>query len=139
MASPPEQVRSAGGVPRRERDGRPEVAVIHRPEYDDWSLPKGELNPGEGWEEAAVREVEEETGLRCRLGAELPPAEYLDEKGRPKLVRYWVMTPEDGDFRPTEEVDELRWLPRDEALALMTYEHDRELVRAATDAAAPGA
>ena len=64
---------------------------MHRPRYDDWSLPKGKLDPGEGWEEAALREVEEEVGLRCRLGRELPPTRYRDNKGRAKVVRYWLM------------------------------------------------
>src|SRR3954470_10760122 len=66
------EVLAAGGVVVR--DGR--VAVVHRPKYDDWSLPKGKLDPGEGFEEAALREVEEETGMRCRLGRELPSTEY---------------------------------------------------------------
>jgi 8-oxo-dGTP diphosphatase len=106
------------------------VAVVHRPKYDDWSLPKGKLDPGEGFEEAALREVEEETGMRCRLGRQLPSTEYHDSKGRPKLVRYWEMTPLDGEFAPSGEVDELRWLEPREADALLSYEHDRELLEA---------
>jgi 8-oxo-dGTP diphosphatase len=118
------EVLAAGGVVIR--DGK--VALVHRPKYDDWSFPKGKLDPGESFEEAALREVEEETGLRCRLGRELPNTEYHDAKGRPKLVRYWEMTPLEGDFTPTEEVDELRWLDPAEAERLLSYEHDRELL-----------
>ena len=124
------EVAAAGGVVVREgRDG-PEVALVHRPKYDDWSLPKGKLDPGESWEEAALREVEEETGLRCELGDELQPARYRDRKGRDKLVRWWLMRPLDGEFEPTDEVDELRWLGREAALELLDYDHDRELVSA---------
>jgi 8-oxo-dGTP diphosphatase len=123
-------VSAAGGVVVREAPGGPEVAVVHRPRYDDWSLPKGKLEPGEGWGEAALREVEEETGLRCELGAELAPARYRDRKGREKLVRWWLMRPLDGEFVPNDEVDELRWLSLDEALESLDYDHDRDLVRA---------
>ena len=119
------EVRAAGGVVRRE-DGN--IAIVHRPRYDDWSLPKGKLDPGEGFEEAALREVEEETGLRARLGRELPSVEYTDNNGRPKLVRYWEMEPIEGEFTPSDEVDELRWLGPDEAEALLSYDHDRELL-----------
>jgi 8-oxo-dGTP diphosphatase len=120
------EVKAAGGVVRRE-DG--EILVVHRPRYDDWSFPKGKLDPGEGWEEAALREVEEEIGFRCRLGRELPPTSYKDQKGRSKLVRYWLMEPEEGEFEPNDEVDELRWLIPSAAAELLTYPHDRELVR----------
>ena len=123
------EVAAAGGVVLR--DG--EIAVVHRPRYDDWSLPKGKLDPGEGWEEAAVREVEEETGLRCELGAELAPARYRDRKGRDKLVRWWLMRPLEGEFTATDEVDELRWLDLEAALELLDYDHDRELVQALVD------
>jgi 8-oxo-dGTP diphosphatase len=122
-----EIVKAAGGVVVR--DGL--VAVVHRPKYDDWSLPKGKLDPGEGFREAALREVEEEIGLRCRLGEELPMVRYRDAKGRPKLVRYWRMEPLEGDFTPNDEVDEMRWLPPDEATAVLSYPRDREVVRAA--------
>ena len=117
---------AAGGVVVR--DGL--VAVVHRPRYDDWSLPKGKLDPGESFEEAALREVGEETGLRCELVQELPSVEY-EVRGRPKLVRYWVMdVAEDQCFAPNDEVDELRWLELPAAAALLTYEHDQELVAA---------
>jgi 8-oxo-dGTP diphosphatase len=121
-----EQVRAAGGVVVR--DGR--VAVVHRPKYDDWSLPKGKLDEGESFEDAALREVEEETGLRCRLVRELPAVEY-EVRGRPKLVRYWAMEVEDETpFVPNDEVDEVRWIEPAEALALLSYDRDREPVRA---------
>jgi 8-oxo-dGTP pyrophosphatase MutT (NUDIX family) len=131
-----ELVRAAGGlVWRHGRGGEVQVALIHRPAYDDWSLPKGKLRDGEGEEEAALREVEEETGLRCRLGRPLGVNRYLDRRGRPKEVRYWLMRPLDGTFRPNKEVDELRWLPAEEAERLLTYQHDRDLVRGLEGAA----
>ena len=121
------RVEAAGGVVAR--DGR--VLLVHRPRYDDWTLPKGKLDPGESFEEAALREVEEETGLRCRLVRELPPTHY-DVSGLQKVVRYWLMEPEaDAPFTPNDETDELRWLPPEEAVALLTYDRDRAVVAAA--------
>jgi 8-oxo-dGTP diphosphatase len=112
-----------------DEDGR--VALVHRPKYDDWTLPKGKLYPGESFEEAALREVEEETGLRCRLVRELPSSEYPDAKGRPKLVRYWLMEVEsDRGFAPGDEVDEVRRLPLDDALTLLTYDRDHDVLMA---------
>ena len=126
------EVRAAGGLV--ERDGL--VLLVHRPRYDDWSLPKGKLDPGEGFEEAALREVEEEAGLRCALGEELPPTRYTDRKGRPKEVRYWRMTVlHDAGHGLDDEVDELAWLAPTEAAARCTYTHDRELVAAYASAA----
>ena len=125
-------ITAAGGVVvRRDEEGRTRVAVIHRPKYGDWSLPKGKLEKGEGWQEAALREVHEEIGYECELGPELPHVSYLDRKGRRKLVRYWLMEPIDGEFEPHGEVDELRWLTPEEAEELLTYPHDKELVRRA--------
>ena len=125
-------VRAAGGVlVRRDESGRPRVAVIHRPKYVDWSLPKGKLEEGEGWLEAALREVHEETGYRCEPGPELSPVAYLDRHSRRKLVRYWLMDPVEGRFEPHEEVDALRWVLGEEADGLLTYDHDRDLVRRA--------
>lgn len=121
------QVRAAGGVVVRE--GR--IAVVHRPYRADWSLPKGKLEKGETDEQAALREVLEETGLRCMLGPELPPITYRDNKDRPKIVRYWRMTVVDGEFEPNDEVDELRWLTPADAVALLTYERDASVVEAA--------
>jgi len=121
------EVLAAGGLVVRD-DGR--VAVIHRPRYDDWSLPKGKLDPGESFEDGALREVFEETGVRGRITEELIPTTYVDRKGRDKLVRWYRMDVEDdpGDFAPNDEVDELRWLTPAEALDLVSYEHDRTLL-----------
>jgi 8-oxo-dGTP diphosphatase len=125
-------IAAAGGVlVAPDGNGRPTVAVIHRPKYMDWSLPKGKLEEGEGWQEAALREVEEETGYRARPLDELDRVSYLDRKARRKLVRYWLMEPIDGQFAPHGEVDELRWVSVDEADRLLTYEHDKEIVHEA--------
>jgi 8-oxo-dGTP diphosphatase len=128
------EVRAAGGVLLRDAPSGPEVAVIHRPKYGDWSLPKGKLEDGEDFEGAARREVEEETGMQADLGPELSSVSYRDRKGRTKLVRYWLMRPLDGEFQPGSEVDELRWLDPDAAQELLSYEHDAALVREAVAA-----
>ncbi len=122
------EVLAAGGVVVRGEGAEARIAVIHRPKYGDWTLPKGKLDPGEGFEQAALREVEEEAGLRCELGRELGSVAYTDRKGRSKLVRYWLMRPLSGDFEPNDEVDELRWLDPAAAAGLLTYGHDVELV-----------
>ena len=122
-----DEVRAAGGVVIR--DGL--VAVVHRPRYDDWSLPKGKLDEGETFEEAALREVWEETGLRCSLEGALPDVRY-SVRDRPKVVRYWLMSVDDDPgFEPNDEVDELRWLSPTAAAALLTYDRDKEVVSAA--------
>ena len=125
-------VRAAGGVVWRRGDGEPVIVVVHRPRYDDWSLPKGKCDPGETYADCALREVQEETGFACRLGAELPSTHYVDSKGRPKTVRYWAMEPlvGDGEFEPNAEVDEIRWLSKDDAVKLLSYAHDRPVVLA---------
>jgi 8-oxo-dGTP diphosphatase len=126
------EIAAAGGVlVARDGEGSTRVAVIHRPKYMDWSLPKGKLEEGESWTEAALREVEEETGYRCEAIIELAHVSYLDRKARRKLVRYWLMEPVEGGFVPHSEVDELRWLTPDEADGRLTYPHDKELVRKA--------
>src|SRR5437667_9917033 len=106
-------VRAAGGVVWRPADqAGPQILVVHRPRYDDWSLPKGKCDPGESDPDCALREVWEETGLTCRLGAELPSTRYRDSKGRNKRVRYWAMEPlSDDGFIPNAEIDDIRWLP----------------------------
>jgi 8-oxo-dGTP diphosphatase len=119
-------VQAAGGLVVRD-DGR--VAVVHRPKYDDWSLPKGKLVKGESFEDAALREVEEETGARAVLREELPSDAYIDPKGRPKTVRWWRMdVADEGRFTASAEVDEVRWLTPEQADTLLSYEHDRGLV-----------
>jgi 8-oxo-dGTP diphosphatase len=125
------EVKASGGVVWRRGEHGVEIAVVHRPRYDDWSLPKGKLDPGESWEAAALREVEEEIGVRCRLGDELTPTAYDDNKGRAKVVRYWLMEALDGEFVPSGEVDEMRWLAPADAAPLLTYDRDRELLREA--------
>jgi 8-oxo-dGTP diphosphatase len=122
-------LRAAGGVPVREDGGGVEVLVVHRPRYDDWTFPKGKREPGETDEECAIREVEEETGLRCALEEELPSTTYVDRHGRPKLVRYWRMRPVSGELRVAEEADEARWLGPAEAASLLTYERDLAVLR----------
>jgi 8-oxo-dGTP diphosphatase len=124
------RVLAAGGVLYRDRDGQLEVLLVHRPKYDDWTFPKGKLDPGESFEDAARREVEEETGLRCQLGRELPTTRYNDKKGRPKLVRYWAMDGCEGQFTPTDEVDEVSWLHPEDASRVLSYDHDREVLAA---------
>jgi 8-oxo-dGTP pyrophosphatase MutT (NUDIX family) len=123
-----EVVQAAGGLVIRREGDVLQIAVVHRPIHQDWSYPKGKLEEGETFEAAALREVHEETGLTCRLIRFLGHTEYIDRKGRPKAVAYWVMAAENGSFRPNEEVDEVRWLDAAEASALLSYERDRELL-----------
>jgi 8-oxo-dGTP pyrophosphatase MutT (NUDIX family) len=129
-----EAVRAAGGIPWHCRDGRIEVLLVHRPQYDDWTFPKGKNRPGEADEDAAVREVAEETGLVCRLGAELPSTTYV-VKGQPKLVRYWALEPEEPEAaKPQHEIDELAWLPPAHAAERLSYERDLDVLRAFLEA-----
>ena len=123
-----EPVRAAGGLVVREGANGGEILVVHRPAYDDWSFPKGKLEPDENEEETAVREVEEETGLRCRLDRELATTRYRDARGRAKTVRYWLMTPVAGVLAAANEVDQARFVSVAEASGLLTYERDRELL-----------
>jgi 8-oxo-dGTP diphosphatase len=123
-------IRAAGGVVVRSGPGGEEVLVVHRPQYDDWSFPKGKALPGESDEACAVREVEEETGLVCELGDELPATVYRDAKGRLKRARYWLMTPVVGELAFRHEVDDARWLPVHEAKERLTYARDAAVIDA---------
>ena len=118
-------VRAAGGVVwRRNADGEVEVVLVHRSRYDDWSLPKGKVDPGETDEEAAQREVEEESTVVGLLGAELAGTTYVDRSGRTKTVRYWAMTTEGSEPSGSNEVDDARWVPMAEAKRRLTYDRD---------------
>jgi 8-oxo-dGTP diphosphatase len=128
-------VRAAGGIVLRPAPaGGWHVLLVHRPRYDDWSLPKGKADPGERDEETALREVEEETGLRCTLGVRAGRTRYRDSKGRDKVVHYWLMEPEpgaaigDGAFVPNDEVDEVQWCTVAEGVERLSYAHDRKLL-----------
>lgn len=118
-------VRAAGGIVLGDGGA---VLVVHRPRYDDWSFPKGKAADGETDEECALREVEEETGLRCELLDEVASTSYTDGRGRPKRVRYWLMRPVGGELAFHHEVDRARWVPVAEARELLTYSHDVELL-----------
>ncbi len=125
-----EVVQAAGGLLVRRQDGQLRIALVHRPIHQDWSYPKGKLEEGETFEKAAQREVFEETGFACRLLRFIGHTEYVDRKGRPKVVAYWVMLAESGSFVPNEEVDELRWVDVVTAGFLLTYDRDRALLAA---------
>ena len=119
-------VRAAGGlVVRNDR-----VLLVHRPKYDDWTFPKGKAEDGETDEDCALREVREETGFACELVEPAGVTEYIDSKGRPKVVRWFLMHPLGGEFEPTDEVDELRWTSTSEAAELLSYDHDLPLLGA---------
>jgi 8-oxo-dGTP diphosphatase len=128
LNTPIEIVRAAGGLVVRRQSGELEIAVVHRPVHQDWSYPKGKLEEGETFEDAAQREVLEETGLVCRLLRFVGHTDYTDRKGRPKVVAYWVMSAVAGTFAPNEEVDELRWVDVEVAGQLLSYERDREFL-----------
>jgi 8-oxo-dGTP diphosphatase len=124
-------VLAAGGVVWRRVDGGAiEVVLIHRARYDDWSLPKGKLDPGETDEQAALREVQEETCVIGRLGPELPTTTYLDRSGKTKRVRYWAMTVASGAPSGDHEVDRAEWVPIDRALDRLSYGRDAEVLAA---------
>ncbi|MBA2461973.1 MAG: NUDIX hydrolase [Actinobacteria bacterium] len=120
-------VRAAGGVVVRPG---PEVLLVHRPKYGDWTFPKGKADDGESDVDCALREVEEETGFRCRLESELPSTRYRDSRGRRKVVRWWRMSVEGGEFEGNREVDEIRWLRPENAAGLLSYERDLPLLEA---------
>jgi len=126
-----DEIRAAGAVLWRPAGSGTQVALVHRPKYDDWSFPKGKLEPGEHVLLAAVREVAEETGLRVTLGRRLPPVRYLGGS-MPKRVDYWVATAaaDTGSFVPNAEIDEVSWLAASSAAARLSYERDAETLAA---------
>ncbi|MGH9178308.1 MAG: NUDIX hydrolase [Acidimicrobiales bacterium] len=130
MSAAAGEIRAAGGVVWRPADDGVEVLIVHRPRYDDWSLPKGKNDPGESDEDCARREVAEETGLHCEMGAHVADVRYLDGSGRPKVARYWAMRPLGGVFVPGREVDEVRWLPVARARRELSYARDVEVLDA---------
>jgi 8-oxo-dGTP pyrophosphatase MutT (NUDIX family) len=123
-------VRAAGGIVLRRVAGADEweVALVYRASRGDWGFPKGKLEPGETELFCARREVEEETGLLCNIGAYVGQTQYVDRRKRPKIVHYWLMEPLDGVFAPTEEVDDMQWVPLGIADRVLSYEHDRVLL-----------
>ena len=123
-----ERVEAAGGVLWRGDPASPEIALVHRPRYDDWSLPKGKLDHGEHPLLAALREIEEETGYAARPGRRLGSLRYEVPEG-PKRVRYWACeAATDGEFRPNREVDELWWATVPQALARLDPDHDQRVL-----------
>lgn len=128
-------IEAAGGVMIKDGDDGPVVLVVHRVRHDDWSLPKGKLDEGESAPVAAVREVEEETGVRGEVGEELPSVFYRSDAG-PKRVRWYRMTHVAGDpeqREPDAEVDVACFMPVTRALDVLTYAYDRDLLRHALD------
>lgn len=128
------EILAAGGIVIDTGTGGPRILLVHRPRYDDWSFPKGKLDPGETVEEAAVREVKEETGLACRIIRELATTRYVyrtRNKGRlkPKAVHYFLMERVSGDIHvPGEEVDRAAWFHVEKAVRKLSYEEDRKLL-----------
>lgn len=133
MSSKP-KLSASGGVILREYEGQRQVLIVHRPHYDDWSLPKGKGKSDELPPQTAIREIAEETGIQACLDLRLPTARYPVSKGI-KMVHFWrgrAVT--DNGFRPNDEVDTIRWLNIEEALTALSYETDRDVVHAACQA-----
>ncbi|MDQ6614168.1 MAG: NUDIX hydrolase [Actinomycetota bacterium] len=138
--SPDGPVRAAGGViwrPSERSPGQVDVVLVHRPAYDDWSLPKGKADPGENDEDTARREIREETGLETELGVELPSTHYLDRFSQPKVVRYWAMVPVGGALKAHHEVDDAQWVPLDRARQMLSYPRDQAVLDALREAISP--
>ncbi|MEM9466752.1 MAG: NUDIX hydrolase [Actinomycetota bacterium] len=125
---PDVEVWAGGGVVWRTVGDVVELLLVHRDHREDWSFPKGKLDPGETLIECAVREVEEETGLRCETGERLAIVEYRDGRGRDKAVVYWLMVVVGGRFEPNDEVDACGWFDLASARTVLTYDRDRDLV-----------
>ncbi|MDJ0952290.1 MAG: NUDIX hydrolase [Acidimicrobiia bacterium] len=130
---PPRPILAAGGVLYRDGypDSGPEFLLVHRNRYHDWSLPKGKLDRNESFEDAAVREIREETGFKSQRKDYLGAVTYETNRSRLKLVKYWLMKAKKGRFQPNEEVDRIEWVGIHGAQALLTYNRDARLVERA--------
>jgi len=127
-AHPEIEVWAAGGVVWRDIEPGPELLLVHRSIHEDWTFPKGKVDEGETLRRCARREVEEETGFRCRTHRRLPVVTYRDARRRRKAVVYWIMTVDGGAFVPNVEVDAAGWFDLESARATLTYRHDVELL-----------
>ena len=126
--APSDLIRAAGGIIMRvTAAGRTEIACIYRESRGDWTFPKGKLDAGETFEQAALREVLEETSMHCRVVRFIGTTNYTHRKGRPKIVAYYLMVVDGGDFEPNDEVDDLVWLPMDRVREHLTWDRDQEL------------
>ena len=126
--APSDLIRAAGGIIMRvTAAGRTEIACIYRESRGDWTFPKGKLDAGETFEQAALREVLEETAMHCRVVRFIGTTNYTHRKGRPKIVAYYLMVVDGGDFEPNDEVDDLVWLPMDRVREHLTWDRDQEL------------
>ena len=126
--APSDLIRAAGGIIMRvTAAGRTEIACIYRESRGDWTFPKGKLDAGETFEQAALREVLEETAMHCRVVRFIGTTNYTHRKGRPKIVAYYLMVVDGGDFEPNDEVDDLVWLPMDRVRDHLTWDRDQEL------------
>jgi len=121
------EIKAAGGIVVRRAKKGAKVLLVHRPNYDDWSFPKGKLDAGEKFKQAALREVLEETGFECKAHKpSLPSIRYQDKNRRNKEVRYWVMTALTGEFVPNDEVDMIAWVRWDKVVDRLSYAKDRQ-------------
>ncbi len=126
--APNDLIRAAGGIVTRwVLGGRVEVACIFREARGDWTFPKGKLDEGETFEQGALREVLEEIGMRCQVVRFVGTTSYTHRKGKPKIVAYYLMVVDDGEFAPNEEVDELVWVPLEQVRSHLTWDRDQEL------------
>lgn len=127
--APTELIRAAGGIVfRRDDVAGISLACIYREARGDWTFPKGKLDPGESFEEAALREVREETGMLCRIVRFAGATNYTHRKGKPKVVAYYLMSANEGEFTPNDEVDQLVWVPLERVREYLTWERDQELL-----------
>jgi 8-oxo-dGTP diphosphatase len=129
MSKKSETIHAAGGILWKQTTSGSRIALVHRPRYNDWTLPKGKLKPGEDWLAAALREVEEETGCIAEPVSFAGTIRYAI-RNRPKEVRYWHMKLiKEGEFLPNDEIDRFSWLSIERAIELLNYERERDLLK----------